>query len=113
MAYFKEVKIYRPIFNAAKQMSNHGISLSPRKHIMLKWAEDPACTVECRLGWDNEKVTHLVIEPNYCMQEMLGSKLSEAELCIWANERLSILFDGTNVSVPSLVLSNKSKNNSH
>ena len=104
MAYFKEVKIYRPIFNAAQHMSDQGISLSPRKHILLRWAEEPICTVECQLGWDNEKVTHLVIEPNACMREILETKLSEDELRSWANKRLSLLFNGANVAVPRLVL---------
>ena len=64
MPYFKEIKIYRPIINSVKNLATRGISLSRQNHVVLSWPEDPDCKLECRLGWENEKVTHIVILPN-------------------------------------------------
>lgn len=104
MAYYQEVRTYRPVFQKAAALEKQGICLSRDKHIIICWDVSLDCTAECKLGWHDEKVTHLVIEPSSQTEYFLGGMLTEEDFLAWVKARLEFLFDGTGASVPDLKL---------
>ena len=97
MVYHVERKKYKPVLEKAKKMAHEGIMLSRRGNVQLIHPEDNDAWLECILGWRNEKVTHLVLEPN----DRLCCILEEDKEGIqsWVDAKLTTLFDG--VPVPA------------
>ena len=97
MVYHVERKKYKPVLEKAKKMTHEGIMLSSRGNVQLVHPEDNDAWLECRLGWRNEKVTHLVLEPN----EKLCNIIEEDRegIQVWIDDKLNSLFD--NVPVPA------------
>jgi hypothetical protein len=92
MVYHKEIKIYRPILDQARDFESDEISLTRSGHILLNMVDDPGCSLECALGWENEKVTHLRLIPNDALRTRLEDSLTEQELLAWTRTQLAQLF---------------------
>jgi hypothetical protein len=91
MAYRLERKKYRPIFERAKREAPEGIALSRRGNVQLIHPEDKDAVVEFVLGWENEVVTHLIVQPNDKLSDILEN--NKAEIQAWIGTKLITLFD--------------------
>ncbi|MCB2160684.1 hypothetical protein KQH40_01215 [bacterium] len=90
MVYHVERKKYKPVLEKAKKMSREGIMLSRRGNVQLIYPKDKEAWLECTLGWKNEKVTHLILEPNARLCDIL--KKDEEEVRSWIDVKLTFLF---------------------
>ena len=97
MAYRLERKKYRPIFERAKCEAPEGIRLSRRGNVQLIHPEEKDATVEFVLGWENEIVTHLVMQPNDKLADIMQE--NKTEIKSWIGTKLSSLFD--DIPVPT------------
>lgn len=78
-------------------MTHEGIMLSDRGNVQLVHPEDNDAWLECILGWRNEKVTHLVLEPNEKLCHIIEEDREGIQS--WIGDKLASLFG--NVPVPA------------
>jgi hypothetical protein len=91
MAYRIERKKYKPVMNRAENMLEEGIGLSRRGNLLLVYPEDLEAKLECVLGWENEKVTHLILQPNNRLSNFIAE--NKEEVHSWIDTKLTTLFD--------------------
>jgi hypothetical protein len=90
MAYRIERKKYRPIFERAKHEAPEGITLSRRGNVQLIHPEDEDAKMEFILGWNNEIVTHLILQPNEKLSDIIQE--NKTEIQTWIGTKLITLF---------------------
>ena len=97
MVYHVERKKYKPVLEKAKMMTHDGIKLSRRGNVQLIHPEYKDAWLEFKLGWRNEKVTHLVLEPNERLCNIIEEDKEGIES--WIDAELTSLFDS--IPVPA------------
>ena len=96
MVYRLERKKYQPVLDRAKKRMLEGIRLSQRGNLLLVHPDVSGAELECILGWQNEQVTHLILQPNDKLSLILDG--DKEEIHSWVNSKLTTLFE--DVPVP-------------